>query len=180
MDVRRLGPEDAGEILRASDLFDEAPDPMAVQSYLGDDRNVVLLAYDGRQIVGFLRGTELRQLKSERRQMFLYEIEVAEGYRRQGIGRQLVQRLLRHCTDRGFEEVFVFTDDPANKAAERLYRSTGGMTETMGDRMYVYKLKRYGGCIRFFEPWHARDPQRPGPESSDRTALGAAAHDRHG
>jgi len=141
MHVRRLHPEEAQEVLRAAALFDHRPDPEAVRSYLADARNVFLLAWEGDVPVGFLRGTKLLQLKSPRRQMFLYEIGVAEGQRRRGVGANLVRELLLYCKAGGFEEVFVFTDDPANEAAERLYRSTGAVTETRGDRMYVYKLK---------------------------------------
>ena len=140
MSVRRLAPGEEHELLRASDLFDDALEPAAVRAYLGDDRNTVLVAIEEDRIIGFLRGTELRQWKSERRQMFLYEIAVAPDHRRQGVGGELVRSLLRYCAERDFEEVFVFTDDPANEAAERLYRSTGGVTETVGDRMYVYRL----------------------------------------
>jgi ribosomal protein S18 acetylase RimI-like enzyme len=140
MEIRRLGRTAEQEVLRAGPLFDEVPDPRAVRTYLADDRNVFLLAYEGDSIVGFLRGTELGQLKSERKQLFLYEIAVAESHRRRGVGRELVRTLLRLCQDQGMDEVFVFTDDPANAAAERLYRSTGAVTETPGDRMYVYKL----------------------------------------
>jgi ribosomal protein S18 acetylase RimI-like enzyme len=140
MHVQLLETKDAGEVLRASQLFDERPSPEAVDAYLGDPRNVLFLAYEGDAPVGFLRGTELNQLKSKRKQMFLYEIAVEEAHRKQGVGTELIYALLRHCRERNFEEMFVFTDDPQNLAAERLYRSTGGLTETVGDRMYVYRL----------------------------------------
>ncbi|MGA8663972.1 MAG: GNAT family N-acetyltransferase [Thermoplasmata archaeon] len=140
MYVRRLLPGDAREVLRAAPLFDHPPDPQAVTRYLADDRNVFLLALEADIPVGFLRGTELLQLTSSRRQMFLYEVAVAEAHRRRGVGAKLVGELLHYCTTHGFDEVFVFTDDPANDAAERLYRSTGAVTETRGDRMYDYKI----------------------------------------
>jgi [ribosomal protein S18]-alanine N-acetyltransferase len=138
--IEQLRAGQAEDILRASFLLDEAPDPKAVRSYLRDRRNVFFMAYEGTTPVGFLRGTGLGQLTSERRQMFLYEIGVAEDHRRRGIGRALMHRLLEYARGHGFEEIFVFTDDPANRAAEALYRSTGGVTETVGDRMYVYRL----------------------------------------
>jgi ribosomal protein S18 acetylase RimI-like enzyme len=138
--IRRLTAEDVPAVLAAAALFDRPPQEGATRRYLADDRNVFLLASAGRAPVGFLRGTELRQLDSARPQMFLYEVGVAESHRRQGIGTRLVNELLRYCEERGFEEVFVFTGDPANLAAERLYRSTGAVTETAGDRMFVYRL----------------------------------------
>jgi ribosomal protein S18 acetylase RimI-like enzyme len=141
MQIRTLGPGDAEEVLRAADLFDEPLSPRAVGAYLADDRNVFLLAYQGDAVVGFLRGTELGQLKTDRKQMFLYEIAVAVSHRRKGIGSALIRALERNCQDRGVEEIFVFTDDPANAAAAGLYRSTGAVTETRGDRMYVYRLR---------------------------------------
>lgn len=139
MEIRRLGPPDTNQVIGAARLFDEPPDRAAVERYLADERNVFLLALQGDEPAGFLRGTELAQLKSERRQMFLYEIGVDERVRRRGIGRELVLFLLRHCRERGLEEVFVLTD-PANDAAVKLYLSTGAVTETPADRMYVYRL----------------------------------------
>jgi ribosomal protein S18 acetylase RimI-like enzyme len=137
--VQRLGAGDAGEVVRAAGLFDEPNDVAAVQAYLCDDRNVVFMAYDGDQPVGFLRGTALDQLKSQHKQMFLYEIAVEERHRRLGIGAGLIESLVRYCRERNFEEIFVLTD-PDNLPAVRLYTSTGAITETAGDRMYVYRL----------------------------------------
>ena len=67
MTVRRLGPSDLGEVVRAANLLDETPDPTAVRRYLRDDRNVFVVAEEDGAIVGFLRGTELGQLKSPRK-----------------------------------------------------------------------------------------------------------------
>ncbi|MGI0131445.1 MAG: GNAT family N-acetyltransferase [Thermoplasmata archaeon] len=138
--VQRLGTGDEDDVRRCARLMDDPPDPDAARAYLGDPRNVFFVAYEGARAVGFLRGTELGQLKSGRPQMFLYEIAVEPESRRRGIGRELIRTLVRWCRERDFEEIFVFTDDPANLAAERLYQSTGGVTETVGDRMYVYRL----------------------------------------
>jgi ribosomal protein S18 acetylase RimI-like enzyme len=140
MRVQQLGGEDHGEVARAAHLFDEPNDPIATRAYLGDKRNVFFLAYEGSEPIGFLRGTAFGQLKSERKQMFLYEVAVEMGRRRAGVGSALIHSLIRYCKDRNFEEIFVFTDDPSNSAAERLYLSTGGINETVGDRMYVYRL----------------------------------------
>lgn len=99
-----------------------------------------LLAYDGPTPIGFLRGTALHQLETQRLQMFLYELAVARSCRRRGVGRALIERLLADCRRRGFDEVFVFTS-PGNRPAVGLYVATGGRTETAADRMYVYPLR---------------------------------------
>jgi ribosomal protein S18 acetylase RimI-like enzyme len=137
--VVRLGRARAAEVVRARRLFDRPPDLRATRAYLGDPRNVFLLASQNSVPVGFLRGTALAQIGSRRPQMFLYEIGVDRRFRGRGAGRALVRALLRYCRDHGFEEVFVLTS-PENRPAVRLYRSTGGRTETRADRMYVYRL----------------------------------------
>jgi predicted enzyme related to lactoylglutathione lyase/GNAT superfamily N-acetyltransferase len=137
--VKRLGAGQVDELLAAGLLFDAPADPSAARQYLADDRNVFFLAADEDRAVGFLRGTALRQVHTNRDQMFLYEIAVAEDRRRTGVGRALVGAFLDYCTTHGFEEAFVFTD-PGNPAAVGLYRSTGAVTETPADRMFVYRL----------------------------------------
>lgn len=140
MRIRRLVSGAEIEVLHAAHLWEEPPDVAAVRAYLADPRNIFLVAYEASEAIGFLRGTELGQLRSLRKQMFLYEIGVEESYRRRGVGTALVNTLLRECRELGFDEVFVFTD-PANEAAVRLYRSTGAVTETNADRMFVYVLR---------------------------------------
>ncbi len=71
MQIRRLGPSDTADVLGAAHPFDEPSSAEAVAAYLRDERNIFLLALDGLMAVGFLRGTELGQLKSNQRQMFL-------------------------------------------------------------------------------------------------------------
>jgi len=139
MRVRRLVLGDELAVLRAGHLFEETPDLAAVRAYLANERNLLLFAFEGSIALGYLRGTELQQLKSRRKQMFLYEVAVDEAYRRQGVGTALIQALLQDCRERGFEEAFVLTD-PSNRAAVELYRSTGALTETAADRMFVYPL----------------------------------------
>jgi aminoglycoside 3-N-acetyltransferase I len=139
MEFTRISSGQEREIFDASELFDEPLDPEAVRAYIADERNIFLLASDRRRAVGFLRGTALGQLKSTRRQMFLYEIGVVPEYRRRGIARELVRLLLNHCRDQNFEELFVLTD-PGNEGAVTLYKSTGATTETSADRMFVYRF----------------------------------------
>lgn len=138
--VRRLGVRHLPLLVGLGrSLFDGPADPTALRSYLADPRNLFLVATVGGVGAGFLRGTTLRQLHTRRPQMFLYEIGVARRFRRQGVGEALMHRLLRYCREHRYDEVFVLTQ-PTNRAAVRLYRSTGAVTETPGDRMFVYRL----------------------------------------
>lgn len=139
-EVSRLGPGGVRELIRAAPLFDHRLSRTAARAYLRDRRNVFFLARLSGEPVGFLRGTSLMQLHTGRRQMFLYEIGVAPSHRDQGVGRSLVEALLRYCRELDFQEVFVFTD-PGNTAAVNLYQSTGARTETPADRMFVYPLR---------------------------------------
>ncbi|MCI4338528.1 MAG: GNAT family N-acetyltransferase [Thermoplasmata archaeon] len=127
-------------LLTVERLFDHPLPPEVARAYLADRRNVVFVAIAGGNGVGYLRATALLQPHTLRRQMFLYEIAVEAAKRRRGVGRSLVEALLSYCRRRKFDEVFVFTS-PYNRAATRLYRSTGAVTETRADRMYVYLLR---------------------------------------
>jgi len=139
--IVRLRSGGARRLVRARHLFDGPLDFHATRRYLADRRNLFLLAREGTIPVGYLRGTYLLQTRTTMPQFLLYEIGVAKGYRWRGVGTALVRTMLEYARNAGCEEAFVLTS-PRNRAAVALYRSTGGTTETSGDRMYVYRLAR--------------------------------------
>jgi ribosomal protein S18 acetylase RimI-like enzyme len=113
VEIRRLGPGDE-HVVRA------LAEREAQTALLADDRNRFVVAFDGEDPVGFAFGYELPRRHGRPVMFFVYEIEVEEAYRRQGIGRRLMQALLD-----GYDEAFVLTE-PDNAAANALYGSLGG------------------------------------------------------
>ena len=137
--IKRLTPADTAELLAAATLFDSPPVEEAARRYLADDHSVFLLAYQGPDAAGFVRGTLLPQIETTRPQLFLYEIDVAAAYRRRGIARALVKALGAIAQEAGCNEMFVFTNR-SNDAGMRLYATTGGVTEADDEQMFVYNF----------------------------------------
>ena len=111
--IRRLGPGDE-DVIRA--LAENEPQT----ALLADERTTFVAAFDGDTPIGFAFGYVLPRRHGKPTIFFVYEIDVDERYRRQGIGRRLMEELLF-----GHEEAFVLTDDD-NEAAMALYASLGG------------------------------------------------------
>ena len=76
-------------------------------------------------MVGGLSAHELPLLEREKREMFLYEMEVHPEHRRRGLGRRLIEALQQTCSERNIEVIYLGTELD-NEAAQQLYSSTGG------------------------------------------------------
>ena len=87
---------------------------------LDDERVTFLVAEQDERVVGFVFGYLLPRRHGTATEMFVYELEVDEPYRRQGIATRLMRALVEGC-----EEAFVLTE-PDNDAANALYESLGG------------------------------------------------------
>jgi ribosomal protein S18 acetylase RimI-like enzyme len=111
--IRRLGPGDE-DVIRA--LAEDEPQT----ALLADERTTFVAAFDGDTPIGFAFGYVLPRRHGKPTIFFVYEIDVDERYRRQGIARRLMQELLF-----GHEEAFVLTG-AGNAAAMALYASLGG------------------------------------------------------
>ena len=83
--------------------------------FLGEAGHHLLIAYDDERAVGFVTGVEVTH-PDKGTEMFLYELAVDEPFRRQGIGRALVERLAELARDAGCYGMWVITDD-INRAA---------------------------------------------------------------
>jgi ribosomal protein S18 acetylase RimI-like enzyme len=107
--------------------YDGPGDPEAL---LADPRTLMLVAFDGTRPVGFVLAHELPRRHGDRSKLFVYEVDVAETHRRDGIASALLGRLAELARERGIRIGFVLTD-PGNAPANALYRSAGGATDTV-------------------------------------------------
>jgi len=127
--VRRLGPGDEAVVRRLAE--DAAPQ----SDLLAEERTIFLVAFDGHDPVGFLLAYELLRRRGDRSQLFVYEVEVDDGRRRQGVATALFRELGRIAGERGIRHGFVLTNE-ANEAAMELYRSLGGVRPNADDVLW--------------------------------------------
>jgi ribosomal protein S18 acetylase RimI-like enzyme len=114
------------DVAAAEHLFDHPVRTEWAERFLGAAGHHLFLAYeDGeRAPVGFVSGVETIH-PDKGTEMFLYELGVAEPYRRRGIGRALVRRLAALGRELGYYGMWVLVDT-AGDVALATYRSAGG------------------------------------------------------
>jgi len=118
--IRRLGPGDSEELRELGRRFKErVPSLEAAEAFIADPRHVVLVA---SELDGFLLAYVMARI-DRRMAVFLYEIEVAEGARRRGIARALVEEARQIGREEDAFEMYVLTESD-NTAANRLYEAT--------------------------------------------------------
>ncbi len=125
--LHRLGPDDHALLLRLNAMFavafadddtyqGEPPDEAWARETLGRPNVIALAALDGEAVVGGLVGYELDKLERRRREVYLYDLAVAESHRRQGIATRLIDHLRAIARERGAWVVYVqadYGDEPA-------------------------------------------------------------------
>ncbi|KOV59291.1 GNAT family N-acetyltransferase [Streptomyces sp. MMG1121] len=127
MEIRRA--TTVTEVTAAEHLFDNPVRPEWAERFLGTAGHHLLLAYEagGTAPVGFVSGVETVH-PDKGTEMFLYELAVAEPYRRRGIGRALVRRLAALARERGCYGMWVGVE-AGNDVALAAYRGAGGESE---------------------------------------------------
>jgi len=128
MTIRTLLPGEGATIVAAGQLFDAPPDLATAERFLVTPGHHLLLAFEDETAAGFVSGIELTH-PDKGTEMFLYELAVDEPFRRRGIGRALVEALIRIARDRGCYDMWVLTDDD-NEAALATYRTSGTSAES--------------------------------------------------
>jgi ribosomal protein S18 acetylase RimI-like enzyme len=96
-----------------------------MREFLSNDRNYVFVAMENGLTVGLLYAYRLQRIDRKQDSMFLYEIEVVEKYRSQGVGSALVEELKDICRNENIMKMWVVTNR-SNEPAMRLYAKTGG------------------------------------------------------
>lgn len=139
VEIRLVDAGSAGLLDRvADDVFDHAVQPALLAAFLDNPANQLLVAVADGVVVGMASG--IAHLHPDKPlALFINEVGVAPTFRRQGLGRRLVQAMLERGRALGCDEAWVATE-AGNAAARALYRATGGRPDDDGAIVYVYAL----------------------------------------
>ena len=127
MSVRILGPDDTALMKAMLTMFGEAfqdvpaysnaqPSAAYMKRLLGSETFIALAALKGDEVVGGIAAYVLPKFEQERSEVYIYDLAVAEAYRREGIATALIMELKRVASLRGAYVIFVqadYGDDPA-------------------------------------------------------------------
>jgi aminoglycoside 3-N-acetyltransferase I len=133
-EIKRLGAEDTprmgelnamfGAAFGEPETYGDAPPGQAwIEEVLAKDHVIVLAALQDGAVAGGLVAYELDKREQARREVYLYDLAVAEPRRRQGIATALIRRLQEIAAARGAWVVFVqadYQDAPAVALYEKL------------------------------------------------------------
>lgn len=113
-----------------AEAFDEVelhrgkrPGAAWLERLLASDHFIALAALEGREVVGGIAAYELPKYEQARREIYLYDLAVAEAHRRKGIATALIMELRKVAASRGAYVIFVQADkgdDPAIALYSRL------------------------------------------------------------
>ena len=102
---------------------DSIPSDEYLDSLLNSDNFIALVAAVDDKIVGGLAAYVLKKFEQERSEIYIYDLAVLDGYRRQGIATGLINKLGEIARELGSYVIFVQADvgdDPAIKLYESL------------------------------------------------------------
>lgn len=134
--LRRLGADDL-ELARGLNAmfgtaFDEPdtyegdpPSDTYLAELLAKVHIIALVALSDGDVVGGLFAYELDKLERARREVYIYDLAVAEGHRRRGIATALIERCRDIAAERGAWVIFVqadYEDAPAVALYEKMGR----------------------------------------------------------
>jgi aminoglycoside 3-N-acetyltransferase I len=103
---------------------DAVPSDTYLQSLLAKPHFIALVAKHGDEVVGGLAAYELEKFERDRREIYIYDLAIAEEHRRKGVATQLIKNLQRIAKTCNAYVIFVQAD-PEDEPAIRLYESFG-------------------------------------------------------
>jgi len=106
-----------GEAFEDADSYSSKPPTDGyLRRLLASEHFIAVTATKDEAVVGGLAAYELDKFEQERSEIYIYDLAVTEGHRRQGIATALIQELKNIAASRGAHVIFVqadLGDDPA-------------------------------------------------------------------
>lgn len=123
----------------AADVFDHDIDPANLKRFVDDPRHVMVVATEGRMVVGMASAVEYFH-PDKPPQLWINEVGVAATHRRQGIGRALVEAMLKVAEDRDCVYAWLGTDVD-NVAGQACFASVPAVEKPQPFLLYEWDLQ---------------------------------------
>ena len=108
----------------------DAPSDEYLEAWLGNSNHIALVALDSGVVVGGLTAYVLDKLEQARREVYIYDLAVAQEHRRLGIATALIGRLKEIARELGAYVIFVQAD-LGDDAAIALYERLGAREDVL-------------------------------------------------
>lgn len=119
----------------------KAWDPANGNKFILNEGSALFVAESEQKLVGFAYAYKLQRFDKRSCSVLLYEIEVLNTYRHQGIGTKLIENIKNWAKEIDADEIWVLTGKD-NNSAQNLYKKTGATEETSSKTvMFTYNLK---------------------------------------
>ena len=102
----------------------QPPSDAYLRRLLASDHFTALAAVRNDDVVGGLAAYELQKFEQERSEIYIYDLAVAKGHRRQGVATRLIETLKTIAAARGAYVIFVQAD-LGDEPAIALYTKLG-------------------------------------------------------
>jgi aminoglycoside 3-N-acetyltransferase I len=140
-EITRLTSADVPHLRQLNALFGDAfADPLSyaaappadawLEDLLAKPHVIALVALQNGAVVGGLVAYELDKFEQARREIYIYDLAVAEAHRRRGMATALIRRLRVIASERGAWVVYVQADH-GDDPAIALYESMGVRKEVL-------------------------------------------------
>lgn len=140
IEIRLLGSADSLVLSNvAADVFDDTIIEASARDFLADPRHRLVVAMDDDLVVGFVSALIYLHPDKAAPELWIDEIGVAPTHQRQGIGKRLLQAILKYAREAGCKEAWVLTDRK-NTAAMGMYESVGGFETLPDPTMFTFPL----------------------------------------
>lgn len=143
LDIRHLTPNDIALLEALLMTFGEAfndvdtyianrPSKGYLRQLLSGESFIALAALKNGDVVGGIAAYELRKFEQERSEIYIYDLAVALGHRREGIATALIEKLKEIAAGRGIYAIFVQADTGIeDEPAIALYTKLGKRADVL-------------------------------------------------
>lgn len=109
---------------------DRPPSDSYLRGLLRNEFFVAIAALQGERVIGGIAGYVLPKYEQARRELYIYDLAVAEEYRRTGVATALIEEARRLAGRQGIEGIFVQAD-VGDEPATALYSKLGHRAEVL-------------------------------------------------